>query len=143
MITVACDRFLPDYLQTCKDESFKANFNRIISGSGGLGLLKFLLDRLQSETMPIRVAGDCEWGVNRTRDGYAIWIFNNAGVTKWANEPEEFDYSKTSEVDVVVGQQGMTSCVDARTGEKLPIAKGKVRLVLKPGEWRIVLLSER
>ena len=143
VITVACDRFLPDYLQTCKDESFKANFNRIISGSGGLGLLKFLLDRLQSETMPIRVAGDCEWGVNRTRDGYAIWIFNNAGVTKWANEPEEFDYSKTSEVDVVVGQQGMTSCVDARTGEKLPIAKGKVRLVLKPGEWRIVLLSER
>ena len=71
--------------------------------------------------MPCRVEGDCQWGVNRTKDGWLFWAINNKGVEKFSNEPERLDHSKTVHVKAVFK----------------PSAGGRtIEFDLAPGEWK-------
>ena len=72
----------------------------LVSGEIDFPALKRLLLRVQDETMPCRVTGDCQWGVNRTAFGWFFWAFNNKGVKKFVYEPEDLDPKATSHVAV-------------------------------------------
>ena len=69
------------------------------------GRLKFpaveqILDGLQRDLFPFAVTGDCQYGANRTKDGWWLWAFNNKGVRKFADTFETIDHSKDAEVMV-------------------------------------------
>ena len=65
--------------------------------------LRSLLLKIQDETMPVKVSGDVMWGVNRREDGWLVYLFNNKGVVKFCDEPEEFDTTKTAHVRISLG----------------------------------------
>jgi hypothetical protein len=56
--------------------------------------------------MPVKVEGDIQWGVNKTKDGWLVWLINNKGVVKFAGEPEELDPKAASTVKVTFKATG-------------------------------------
>ena len=68
--------------------------------------LRELLLKIQDETMPVEVAGDVQWGVNKTSKGWLAWFVNNKGVKSYFREPEEFDVARTAHVCVKVKATG-------------------------------------
>ena len=72
----------------------------ITAGRQKFPLIDSLLSRVQDETMPCRVTGDVEWGLNRTASGWPFWCFNNKGVKKFSLEEERLDPAATAHVEV-------------------------------------------
>lgn len=79
--------------------------------------LRSLLLKIQSETMPISVEGDIQWGVNRTSAGWLVWLINNKGVIKFCDEPEEFNMARTAHVTVCVKSTGECRTADIKPGD--------------------------
>ena len=86
--------------------------------------LRALLRAIQDETMPVRVEGDIQWGVNevevegRGRERrWLVYLINNRGVIKFADEPEEFDPEKTAHVTVTVKSTGEKLVADVKPGD--------------------------
>ena len=68
-----------------------------------------VFDDLQRDYFPFKVAGDCLYGANRTADGWWLWVFNNKGVTKFADAPEKIDHG--CDVRVTVTADGGVGAV--------------------------------
>lgn len=82
-----------------------------------------IFDALQDEFCPVRVSGDCLYGLNRTPSGWWLWTFNNRGVTKFADMPERIDASAA--VTVTVDLRGLRpSRVTELLSERAVEAKG-------------------
>ena len=144
VLTVACDKCLPRRFTSgvrAASQYYEDDHADIVSGNGGLGLLKHIFRRIQRNAMPIRVEGDCEWGLNRTKDGWLVWIFNNKGVIKWTLEPERFDLTKTASVKVCLGDIKAVSATDVRTDKSRAVTGDAFSLSVKPGDWRVISLS--
>ena len=62
-----------------------------------------ILEGLQDWLFPFKVEGDCLYGANRTEKGWWLWVFNNRGVTKFADKPQSVDASAASDVRVGLG----------------------------------------
>lgn len=108
VVSVAVERMLPDdHLPTnyAAVASFYDQLQAVMSGRRQFEIIKLLLDAVQNETMPVSVHGDIQWGVNRTRKGWLVWMFNNRGVTKFIGEPEVLDPAQASRVDVYFGNE--------------------------------------
>lgn len=103
-------------------EAFAKANDEVLSGAVRSERLKKLLLQVQDELMPVRVRGDVQWGVNRTKSGWLVWCFNNRGVIKYSDEPETFDMTKTAKVEI----------------EFLPRFGGaRTSFELRPGEYRV------
>ena len=79
--------------------------------------LRELLLKIQDETMPVSVAGDIQWGVNKTSKGWLVWLVNNKGVVKFSDEPEEFRLERTAHVVVTVKATGEKFMADVAPGD--------------------------
>ena len=84
----------------------------ISSGRVTFPVVKKLLAKVQDETIPFKVEGDVQWGVNQTKKGWFLWFINNKGSTKFAKEPETIDHSFDQKVRVT----------DRRTGKVHEVA---------------------
>lgn len=67
--------------------------------------------------MPVSVMGDVQWGVNRTRTGWLLYLINNRGVVKFVDTPEEIDVKKTARVTVKEKATGRTFVRDIAPGD--------------------------
>ena len=79
--------------------------------------LKALLRTIQDETLPVRVEGDIQWGVNRNAEGWLVYLINNKGVIKFVDEPEEFVPEKTAHVTITVKATGERLVYDVKPGD--------------------------
>ena len=79
--------------------------------------LRELLLKIQDETMPVSVAGDIQWGINKTSKGWLVWLVNNKGVVKFSDEPEEFRLERTAHVVVTVKATGEKFVADVAPGD--------------------------
>lgn len=107
VVTVAVKRMLPDCVWAEADgvkapqsKAWSVVQRKVASGELTFPIVRHLLRRVQSETVPVVVGGRCQWGVNKTAEGWLFWAFNNAGVTKFVKEPEVIDPKATSNVTV-------------------------------------------
>ena len=145
VVTTACHRSMPEVFRTQKhrfnDETYQELRRSIIADEAELGLIRHLLDRVQSETIPVRVDGDIQWGLGRTKDGWFLWLINNKGIAKFAGEPEDVDPSKTAEVTVGLGALAGLTPHDADSGKKLPVADGAFKVKVGPGDVRFVTIK--
>ena len=97
--------------------------------------------RVCAETLPFRVRGDVQYGLNRTAGGWLFWLFNNRGIRHYAGEPEEIDASAESEVQLVFGDRRPVSVQDAESGRSEPFGDS-CRVRVPPGGWRIFKITD-
>ena len=98
VVSVAVDRMLPESLVRVgnwEEETYK-----VTSCQRKFPLIRHLLRTVQDDLMPVSVEGDIQWGVNRTRNGWLVWLINNKGVTNWALEEQVIDPKAASAVKV-------------------------------------------
>ena len=143
VVTTACHRSMPDVFRTTKytkgadDTGYLELRRSIIADEAELGLIRYLLDRVQRETIPVSVAGDIQWGVNKTASGYLVWLINNKGIAKYVGEPADVDTSKTATVSLAMRNvKDLSTFVfrDADTGvvvdpSAVTVAPGDVRFI--------------
>ncbi len=99
VVTIAVDKLLPDSLAATR-LNYENEAFAITSSKHRFPLIAYLLRRIQDETLPVTVEGDIQWGVNKTKTGWLVWLINNKGVVKFAGEPEELDPKAASTVKV-------------------------------------------
>ena len=117
VVTCAVERYLPDVLRHPVFDNPKVKgWQEVVSGEIDFPLVRELLTKVQGETIPFEVRGRCQWGVNKTAKGWLVWMMNNAGVTKFAGEPEEFDMAEKSRVTVVSKLTGEAKSVEIEPG---------------------------
>ena len=139
VVTVAVNRMLPEGMRVHdNDKSWEKWWNdtqaSITSGRRTFPIIRYLLARVQDETMPISVSGLCQWGLNKTDGGWLLWVFNNDGVVKYQLEPDEYDASKTSTVTVAL--RGLGEVADAESGAAVKVADGRFSFDVGPGGMR-------
>ena len=96
------------------------------------------LQQLQERYFPFEVAGDIQYGANRTQGGWWLWCFNNRGVTKFTDAPETVDPSCVSRVSVRLKRAGAYTAVRELLAERSISVKGGVFTYdIAPGELAI------
>jgi len=134
IVTVGVRRFMPDESVWSKNSGdwWSVDQQSITAGTRTFPLVKYLLGKAQEEFMPCAVEGSCQWGVNKTADGWLFWAMNNDGVIKFAGEPEEYDQKKTSHVKVVFKQDAGGAAFE------FDLKPGAVRTVFVTGDKAVV-----
>ena len=112
-------------------------------GAKQFSLVRFLLEMVQDETMPVDVEGNIQWGVNKTTDGWLVWLMNADGVEKFRGERQRIDLSRTSVVNVRMKSGAPANVTDARTGLGVPTVGGAFQVNVMPGEWRIFKVTNK
>lgn len=126
VVTVAVKKMLPDtILENPREGWFDGKLRKIVRGEYTFPLIAHLLREVQRETMPVVVEGDIQWGVNRTKTGWLVWLINNNGVTKYNGEPEVLDPKATSVVKILHKKSGKTYTA-----------------TVAPGDWQVVEIGE-
>jgi len=119
IVTVACERMLPNEVAKAPSHQYVELLNKYLAGELRFDLIETLLGRLSVETMPFKVDGDVMWGMNKVEkceEGeWLVWLYNNNGVKHFIGEEETYDVSKTAKVTIRRGLEGMA--VEVPPGE--------------------------
>ena len=102
--------------------------------------LEAALNELQDAYFPFAVDGDCAYGLTAADDHVWLYVFNNAGVTKFADAPEELDASKTTDVKVALrsGRGCIRKVTELLSGKDVAVADGaSFGCRLGPGELAV------
>jgi hypothetical protein len=102
-----------------------------------------LYDQLAEKFLPVRVEGDVDYYISRTRDGWVIGLINHQGVVKRAVSPAELDESKRQHVRVTPKYGTWEIGKEWVAGEQPVMRDGTFELVVPAGETRIVELRSR
>ena len=110
------------------ERHFKSEVQRIVSAMAG-------------RYLPVRVSGQIQFLVNRTRHGWTVGLVNNQGVTKENMRPVKVDPSKKQTVSVSIREGQVTQALEWCVAGPLPIQGATVVVDVPPGEIRIVKLT--
>lgn len=116
--------------------------NEILSGSVRFELIEALLSRLVEETLPVRVKGCIQYGVNTLPEGYLVYFFNNKGVTKFTDKREILDAKATSDVTVTLKDGKLRTAAELLSGKTLAISGNAASVRVAPGGIAIVRLEK-
>ena len=115
---------------------------RVVTGRERFPALEKIFADLQSDYFPFRVDGDCLYGVNRTPTGWLLYVFNNKGVTKFADTPETVDRSFDAHVTVSSARATVVSAHDVRANCRVAVKGGSFAFALPAGDFAIFELKE-
>ena len=106
------------------------------------GRLKFptverMLEGLQRDLFPFAVEGDCQYGANRTKDGWWLWVFNNKGVRKFADTFETIDRSRDSEISVRFTHAAPAPVKELVSGKSVHVSDGRFAFTVPAGDFAI------
>lgn len=108
-----------------------------------------LLRSLASHYLPFRVEGDVQTLINRTKDGWALMVVNNNGITKDLHVDQAPVITASATQKVSIAFQGKPAQVsEAIYGSKLQIefddtgTMQRVHFDLPPGELRLITIQE-
>ncbi len=102
---------------------------------------EYFLRRFQDELYPVKVTGDCQYGINKTPSGWWLWILNNRGVSKFIDTFEKVDESCASRVRVDFKTVAAKSCVELQSGERVALSSGGFDATIPAGAIRIFELK--
>ena len=144
VVTVACRKMQPKHATLLTDfnaefPKVRARLDDILARRVRFPIIDALVRAAQAEALPVSVDGDCQFGVNVTKKGLLVWLYNNRGVTKFNLEEEQIDRSLDAAVTIAPKVAG--TCRDAETGAPLACADGKVTVKVPAGGWRLVSIE--
>lgn len=91
------------------------------TGKRRFAFFDFILSELQERLFPVKVAGQAQFGLNRTANGWWLWCLNNSGIRKFADVPQEIDHSFDSRLLIDVSRLGVASCRELIGGKSVSI----------------------
>ena len=103
--------------------------------------IAFLLKRLQDELFPFAVAGSCQYGANRTKDGWWLWALNNDGITKFLDTFAKVDPSAAHEITVDLKGAKATEVTELLTGRKVDVRDGTFSWMIPAGDLAIFRIN--
>jgi hypothetical protein len=108
-----------------------------------------LLAELAARHLPIRIDGDVQTLVNRTRAGWAVMVVNNKGITKELHVDREPAIDPSARQRVGISFRGKPAAAsDLMDGSPLPLTstgagdEHGLRFELQPGEIRLLSIDE-
>jgi len=118
------------------DKDFLKQYNDAKSGKLIFPYIRELLDNLCGESLPIKVTGDIQFGLNKTRTGWWIYLLNNKGVYRLYGDPEKIDLNRTATVTVDVSRLAPKTVRELFSKEDVPVKNGKVTVTVGPGDLK-------
>ena len=108
------------------------------TGKRRFAFFDFILSELQERLFPVKVAGQAQFGLNRTANGWWFWCLNNSGIRKFADVPQEIDHSFDSRLLIDVSRLGVASCRELIGGKSVSIrADGTFDWEIPAGELAV------
>jgi len=108
--------------------------------------VKLLMEAIVGEVLPVKIKGDIEYGVNKCKDGWLVYLINNKGVTKWTDKREILDDQAIAKVSLNCGKIGKVEKVtELRSDKDIPYDHGKrqFEIAVGPGNIKIILISTK
>ena len=96
-----------------------------------------LQDVFKAELFPFKVSGDCLYGANRTKDGWWLWVFNNRGVTKFADKMAKIDHACDAEVEIASANARISSAKELLSGGAVQVADGAFKHRVAAGDLAV------
>ena len=96
-----------------------------------------MLEGLQKELFPFEVSGDCQYGANKTSGGWWLWVFNNKGVVKFADERERIDRSKDASISVACRIGPIGSVKELVSGRSVSVSAGRFPATVPAGDFAV------
>ena len=90
---------------------------------------------------PVAVSGSAQFGLNRTEKGWWLWAFNNRGIRKFADAPQEIDHSFDSELEIDVSRLCAGACRELLSGKDVGMSDGRFCWRLPAGELAVFELG--
>jgi hypothetical protein len=113
------------------------------SGQWKFKYVKDLMDCITPGLLPVKVEGDIQYGVNKVAGGWWLYLFNNKGVTKFADSAATFDPRKRATVSGRSDKLGPCRVTDLVSGEAVAGRTGSFRMDIDPGTFRILKLEPK
>jgi hypothetical protein len=102
-----------------------------------------MLEGLQKDLFPFEVSGDCQYGANKTVDGWWLWVFNNKGVVKFADEFERIDRSKDAAITVKCRFGGVERVTELVSGRTVQRKGNSFSAVVPAGDFVVYSIKEK
>ena len=112
------------------------------TGRRRFSFIEHFLDGLQKTLFPVKVEGSAQFGLNRNSKGWWLWCFNNRGVKKFADAPQEIDHSFDSALSIDVSRLGVVECRELVSGRTVPHVGGRFGWNLPAGELAVFELEK-
>jgi len=154
VITVTATAMLPDDYNRgwgINDPLMSGEYvHRLSSGKVKCNILREIFRRERDRLMPVEVAGDIHYGLNKTKKGYLIWFFNNKGITNFIGEEPQVDHAfdekvtfafkngfKPSKLTEVVASAPVNPAIKQSGNQTIP----EFSLTVPAGLWRAVVVE--
>ena len=106
-----------------------------------LPLIDKVLRRFSAETLPVRVDGEIQFGLNKTKTGWWLYLINNKGIRKFTDTNEIIDPAQTRTVKVSWPGLKVDQATELITGKKLDIVNSGLTVEIMPGDIKILELQ--
>ena len=106
-----------------------------------LPLIDKLLREFSEETLPVKVEGDIQYGINRNKTGWRLYLINNKGIAKFSDTPGIVDPAEKRTVKVSFPKLNVNTVTELFSGKEISLSGGSLTLEVAPGE--ILLLEIR
>jgi hypothetical protein len=97
-----------------------------------------MLAHVFAEATPVKVTGDVEYLINRTKSGWVVTLINNNGVFKPPQGMAQVDRNGKVTARLTVSGLNIQSAVDWVTDKTLAVSGSAVTIELAPGGVAIV-----
>jgi hypothetical protein len=118
------------------NKDYFGQFRDAKSGKLIFPYIRELLDGICGESLPIKVTGDIQFGLNKTKTGWWIYLLNNKGVYRLYGDPEKFDPNRTATVTVDVSRLNPKTVRELFSKQNVSVNNGKVTLTVGPGDLK-------
>ena len=124
-----------------KDGDYAVHLTR--TGRRKFPFVEHILSRLQRELFPVVVEGSAQFGLNRTKTGWWLWCFNNHGVKKFADAPQEIDHAQDSRLRIDLSRLGGVSCRELLSGKEVDASGGRFDWAVPAGDLAVFEIKSK
>ena len=104
--------------------------------------VKIMLDSIVPGLLPAKVKGDVQYGFNKTKTGWWIYLFNNKGIMKYPDEKPTYDSKYTADVTLELTGMSARKVTELCSGKAIAINGKTCKITIAPGDFAILKIEE-
>lgn len=102
---------------------------------------EYFLKKIVKETLPLTIEGDIEYGLNKLKDGYWLYLINNKGVSKFVDVAQKIDKKQRAKVKVNLTGLKKSTLLDFQTGRKIAVENNSFEIFVEPGDVKVIRIK--